>query len=114
MVAFNAPSHLRIRQRLDGAYVDLFLLAGRKASGNTRRVAARAGSNCFFGLERALCFRAICGAFKQERHTEYLKEQNNLRREGRDGRDPSLKNIGVLMPAAKFRCWQQNLKVVAQ
>jgi hypothetical protein len=29
-----------------------FLLAGYKASGDTRRVAARAGSDCFFGLER--------------------------------------------------------------
>jgi hypothetical protein len=28
-----------------------FLFAGRKASGDTRRVAARAGSDCFFGLE---------------------------------------------------------------
>ena len=36
-----------------------FLLAGRKASGDTRRVAARAGSDYLFGLERdyvRLCY----------------------------------------------------------
>jgi hypothetical protein len=35
-------------------------------------------------------------------------------KEGGDGRNPTLKNVGVMMPAAKFRFWRQNLKVVAQ
>jgi hypothetical protein len=35
-------------------------------------------------------------------------------REGGGGRDPTLKNTGVLMPAAKYGCLWQNLKVVAQ
>jgi organic hydroperoxide reductase OsmC/OhrA len=34
--------------------------------------------------------------------------------EGEDGRGPTLKNMGELMPAVKSRCWRQNLKVVAQ
>jgi hypothetical protein len=47
----------------------------------------------------------------------YLQEQEILRRgerEGGDGRDPTPKNMGALMPAVKSCCWRQTLKVVAQ
>jgi hypothetical protein len=44
----------------------------------------------------------------------YLQKQKKVRdREGEDGRDPTLKNLSELMPAAKSRFWRQNLKVVA-
>jgi hypothetical protein len=45
----------------------------------------------------------------QEREHKGVKE-----REEKDGRDPTLKNMGELMTAAKSRCWRLNLKVVAQ
>jgi hypothetical protein len=35
-------------------------------------------------------------------------------RKGGEGRDPTLKSMGMLMPASQFRCWRQNLKVVAK
>jgi hypothetical protein len=52
MTAFDIPSHLRIRPWRDGAFVNLFLLAGRKAGEDNRRVSVRACSDSFFGLER--------------------------------------------------------------
>jgi hypothetical protein len=53
-----------------------------------------------------------------KRLKEYLQEQENLKREKR-GRErmtaiPPLKYMGALRPAAKSRCWRQNLKVFAR
>jgi hypothetical protein len=48
---------------------------------------------------------------------QHLQEQYNRGvedREGGDGRDPTPKNMGELVPAVKSRCWQQNFKLVAQ
>jgi hypothetical protein len=64
-----------------------------------------------------MCVRAICDAFKQEIHGVSVgirKFKEGGEREGGDGRYPILKNVGALMPAARSRCWRQNLKLVAQ
>jgi hypothetical protein len=95
-----------------------FLLAGRKASGDTRRLAARVVSGCFFGLTRdsVLPCHLRCiqtrGTYGVSTRTKKNKEGEE--REGGDGCDPTLKNMGALMPAAKSHCWRQNLKVVAR
>jgi hypothetical protein len=63
-------------------------------------------SDCFFGLattSAAPCFHFICGAYKQKNYrvsarTRKLKEKE---KDGRDGRDPTPKNMDALMPAKK-------------
>jgi hypothetical protein len=35
-------------------------------------------------------------------------------RKGEDGRNPTLRNMGELIPAKKSRCWRQNLKMAAK
>jgi hypothetical protein len=54
-----------------------------------------------------LAYRCILPASKEQEKT--VVEE----REGGDGRDPTPKNKGELMPAVKYRCWRQNLKVVS-
>ena len=95
---------------------DFFLLVGCKANVNTRRVVARAGSDCFFGLE----LDSVRPCIQTRDLWSICKNKRVLGggREGRggrgDGRYPTPKNMGALMPAVKSRCWRQNLKVVAQ
>jgi hypothetical protein len=53
-------------------------------------------------------------AFRCCQHAQEQENKSVVKREGGNGRDPTLKNIGELMPAVKSRCWRENLKVVAQ
>lgn len=76
------------------------------------------GSDGLFGLEResvlpchmwCIQIRETYGVYAR---TILFKEGGE--RERGDGRDPNPKNMAVLIPTAKSRCWRQNLKVAAQ
>ena len=87
-------------------FVNLFSLVGRKASRDTRRVAARAGSGCFFGLKRdsvrpchLRCIQTR-ETYGVPARTREIKEGGE--KEGEDGRYPTPKNKGALVHDAKL------------
>jgi hypothetical protein len=85
--------------------VNLFLLTGRKGSGDNWRVSAHAGSVCFFDFD---CDSVrTCHLWCVQTREAYGVSANTIiiekggEREGRDGRNPTLKNMSALMSAVK-------------
>jgi hypothetical protein len=112
MAAFDNPLHLRICPLRDRALV-FFLSCGTQGKWE---YSARSGARWQRQLLRP---RAQLRAsvqflvhsnkkFRGQRGREWMATRGE-ERVGGDDRDQTLKNMRVLMPAAKFRCWRQNL-----